>query len=85
MVFAPSIALASLALLQSAPAKVAEVPVVTAENLAAIVAAVVPGEDELKWRSIPWRPTLFDGLQDGAEERRPVLLWAMNGHPLGTT
>ncbi|MFT5734951.1 MAG: hypothetical protein ACJA2W_001967 [Planctomycetota bacterium] len=78
-------ALAFIASLQAAPAAAVDVPVVTAANLASIVQAVVPGEDELKWRSIPWRPTLLDGLRDGAEERRPVLLWAMNGHPLGTT
>lgn len=85
MVLATSIALASLALLQSGPVTAPEVPVVTAATLAAIIEAVVPREDELKWRSIPWRPSLFDGLREGAEERRPVLLWAMNGHPLGTT
>ena len=75
----------ALALLQSAAVPIPEVPVVTAKNLAAIVESVVPGEDELAWRSIPWRPTLLDGLRDGAEQQRPVLLWAMNGHPLGTT
>lgn len=58
---------------------------VTAETFASIIEYVVPTDDELKWRSIPWRPTLLDGLRDGAEERKPVLLWAMNGHPLGTT
>jgi hypothetical protein len=46
---------------------------------------VVPSDDELTWRSIPWRPTLFDGLRDGAASKKPVLLWAMNGHPLGST
>jgi len=58
---------------------------VTAETFASIIEHVVPADDELQWRSIPWRPTLLDGLRDGAEERKPVLLWAMNGHPLGTT
>ena len=60
-------------------------PLVTLETLTEFVESVVPGEDELAWRSIPWRPTLFDGLRDGAAAKKPVLLWAMNGHPLGST
>jgi hypothetical protein len=56
-----------------------------AASLAEVVRRVVPGSDELAWRAIPWRATLRAGLQDATEERKPVLLWAMNGHPLGTT
>lgn len=56
-----------------------------AASLAEVVRQVVPGEDELTWRAIPWRATLRAGLQDATVERKPVLLWAMNGHPLGTT
>ena len=85
MLLTTGVALAFLALPQSALAAKTDVPVVTAANLAAIVEAVVPGEEELKWREVPWRPTLLDGLRDGVMQRRPVLLWAMNGHPLGTT
>lgn len=54
-------------------------------RLASVIEQVVPGPDELLWRAIPWRATLRAGLQDGTAERKPVLLWAMNGHPLGTT
>lgn len=54
-------------------------------SLEALVDQVVPGLDELAWRAIPWRATLRAGLQDATAERKPVLLWAMNGHPLGTT
>ncbi|MEL6429379.1 MAG: hypothetical protein AAFU73_00995 [Planctomycetota bacterium] len=50
-----------------------------------VVAHVVPGADELRWRSIPWRPSLSAGMRDGARLDRPVLLWAVNGHPLGST
>jgi hypothetical protein len=63
----------------------ADALLVTHETVDAIVSHVVPAPDELEWRTIPWRPTLFDGLRDGAAEKKPVLLWAMNGHPLGST
>jgi hypothetical protein len=58
---------------------------VDARNFAAVVAAIVPRSDELTWRAIPWRPTLRDGVVDATAAEKPVLLWAMNGHPLGTT
>jgi hypothetical protein len=54
-------------------------------DFAAVVAAIVPRSDELTWRAIPWRPTLRDGVVDATAAEKPVLLWAMNGHPLGTT
>lgn len=60
-------------------------PGADAGNHEALLAHVVPSEEELRWRAIPWRATLGDGLRDGAATRKPVLLWAMNGHPLGST
>jgi hypothetical protein len=60
-------------------------PQLDAASLATVVQQVVPKPDELAWRAIPWRATLRAGLLDATAERKPVLLWAMNGHPLGTT
>lgn len=60
-------------------------PRLDAASLAAVIERVVPKPDELAWRTIPWRATLRAGLLDATTERKPVLLWAMNGHPLGTT
>ena len=42
-------------------------------------------ESELLWEDLPWLTSYHDGLQKAAEERRPLLLWVMNGHPLGCT
>ena len=44
---------------------------------------VLPTMDEERWTEIPWRGTFWDGIQDARQHDRPVLLWAMNGHPLG--
>ncbi len=77
--------LTALALLAPVPYPQAALPELDAKTFASIIEYVIPTDDELRWRSIPWRPTLFDGLRDGAQMRKPVLLWAMNGHPLGTT
>ena len=46
---------------------------------------VLPSEDELAWRRIPWRDTLAAAVLEANDLDKPVLLWAMNGHPLGCT
>lgn len=46
---------------------------------------ILPDEAELAWEKIPWLPTFRDGMVRASAERKPLLLWAMNGHPLGCT
>lgn len=55
----------------------------TDESLSEWIARIVPGEQEMRWRQAGWRPTLWEGLIDAHKEKKPILLWAMNGHPLG--
>lgn len=49
------------------------------------VERVVPAPDDLGWNAIPWRVSYAEGVLDADRLDRPVLLWAMNGHPLGCT
>lgn len=37
------------------------------------------------WLQIPWGSDLQAARQRAARTRRPVFLWAMEGHPLGAT
>ena len=46
---------------------------------------IKPTEKELAWTQIPWRSTFYDGLIDADNSQKPLLLWVMNGHPLGCT
>ena len=46
---------------------------------------IVPTREELRWRAIAWRPSVWEGVLDAQKEDKPVLLWAMNGHPLACT
>ncbi|MEM7244711.1 MAG: hypothetical protein AAF533_05175 [Acidobacteriota bacterium] len=46
---------------------------------------VLPPAEELAWESIPWVPTFFDGMREAGKQDKPLLFWAMNGHPLGCT
>lgn len=38
-----------------------------------------------RWRTIPWKIDLLDAQQTAAKERKPIFIWAMDGHPLGCT
>ena len=46
---------------------------------------ILPSAQESAWRAIPWRPSLHEGLVDAEAAGKPILLWLMNGHPLGCT
>lgn len=46
---------------------------------------LAPGGTELAWESLPWLSSYSDGVLAAQEQRRPLLLWVMNGHPLGCT
>ncbi len=46
---------------------------------------VLPSADEETWRKIPWRTTFWQGVIDANKQDKPVLLFAMNGHPFGCT
>jgi hypothetical protein len=46
---------------------------------------ILPEPDETAWEAIPWRESFWQAVLDGHAQRKPVLLWAMNGHPMGCT
>jgi hypothetical protein len=49
------------------------------------VASVLPTVAEDAWLKIPWRVDLMQARREAAELHKPLFLWTMNGHPLGTT
>ena len=42
-----------------------------------------PNADEEKFMKIPWMTDLWEARKKAAAEDRPILLWEMDGHPLG--
>lgn len=60
-------------------------PVLDASTLDRWLATIQPSAEESAWRRIGWRSSFWDGLRDGQAAKKPILLWAMNGHPLGCT
>jgi len=41
-----------------------------------------PPKDEA-WRSIPWKTNLLEARAAAAEQKKPIFIWSMDGHPLG--
>ncbi len=52
-------------------------------DAAAIAAAVKPAKGEDPFAEIPWQTSLWDARTLAAKEGKPILLWEMDGHPLG--
>ena len=46
---------------------------------------ILPDTGELAWQQIPWATTFNDGIVAADAAGKPLLLWTMNGHPLGCT
>ena len=42
-------------------------------------------DSELVWEQLPWYVTYHEGLEQAGTEGKPLVLWVMNGHPLGCT
>lgn len=57
----------------------------TRKNYERVLDHVQPDRSECRWEVIPWRPTFFEAVVEAHAKDRPILLWAMNGHPLGCT
>ena len=74
-------ALAPLALADDAPA----IPALNAKTYARWLNYVRPSADELRWQRVPWRPTFWAAVTEAQAAEKPILLWVMNGHPLGCT
>ena len=73
-------ALAGLALPAAEPARP-----LSAEQFATLHARIKPAKDEDKWAQIPWQVDLWEARKAAAAQGKPILLWEMDGHPLGCT
>jgi hypothetical protein len=55
------------------------------QTFAALRDRIRPKGDELCFETVPWLPTFWEGVMEGQKQDKPILLWAMNGHPLACT
>ncbi len=78
--------LAGTAICQDAPPPLPDFASdVDAKTVAAWRTHIRPDQKDLTFEIIPWLTTLADGIRAADAEQKPLLLWVMNGHPLGCT
>ena len=57
----------------------------TEKTFSAALASILPDPAENQWRQIAWWPDLSAAIREARVKDKPILLWAMNGHPCGMT
>lgn len=60
-------------------------PALEAASLGAWREHIRPSPAELAYAGVGWIPSFAAGLRRADADGRPLLFWAMNGHPLGCT
>lgn len=58
---------------------------INSKNIEKIKKHILPEKSKVTWQTIPWLSTMTEGVVKAQEEKKPIFLWAMNGHPLGCT
>jgi hypothetical protein len=56
---------------------------ITPKQANELLAIIKPGKDEDRWATIPWLTNLWQARKLASKEGKPILLWEMDGHPLG--
>jgi hypothetical protein len=67
------------------PARLPAAEPITPGSFARLHALVKPSGGEDRWAAVPWLTSLWQARQVAAREGKPILLWEMDGHPLGCT
>jgi hypothetical protein len=65
------------------PDPVARPASMTDAEFAVLLKAVRPCTGEDEFDKIPWLVSIWDAREKAAKEGKPILLWEMDGHPLG--
>lgn len=60
-------------------------PTISPERFRALHAAVAPRGETERWAEIPWQTDLLVARAKAEREGKPLLMWIMDGHPLGCT
>ena len=60
-------------------------PTVTRERFQAALTNAL-GESGSEWfRAVDWHPNLWAAREAAVATGKPIFIWSMNGHPLGST
>ena len=53
------------------------------EALDGLRSLIKPRPEETRWEEIPWEVDLWDARRKAAREGKPIMLWEMDGNPMG--
>jgi hypothetical protein len=62
-----------------------QVPTLNNQSFARWRDYIRPRPNEEFYLEIPWRESFYIAINEAKETNQPILLWAMDGHPLGCT
>lgn len=62
-----------------------QAPDPNAENFAKWRDYIRPKQAELAFEVLNWKPTFWEAVVEAQQKNKPILLWAMNGHPMACT
>ena len=79
--FLIALALAGL----SAGPMVAQLPPLSQSTYGRYQTAIEPTEDEVAFLNIDWKSQLSNAVSLAHQSDKPLLIYVMNGHPLGCT
>lgn len=52
-------------------------------DLDALKKLVKPRPEETRWEDIPWKVDLWEARKAAAQAGKPIMLWEMDGNPMG--
>ena len=76
-------ALISMVLSNTQPAEAA--PPISPGEFQRLHDLIRPHAGEARWTEIPWQASLWEARKQAAAAGKPILLWEMDGNPLGCT
>ena len=53
------------------------------DRIPALQTLIKPRPEETRWERIPWQVDLWDARRKSALEGKPIMLWEMDGNPMG--
>ncbi len=56
---------------------------IDARQFERLQATIRPQPAETKWEQVRWLANLWQARKQAATQGKPILLWEMDGHPLG--